>query len=152
MIKILRTNSEHQHFKDLVVLLDAYLKEIDGEEHAFYKQYNTIDTLNNTVVAYLNNNPIGCGAFKEFNKNSVEIKRMFTLPEARSQGVASKILIALENWANEKGYTSCVLETGLRQVEAVNFYKKNNYKIIPNYGQYKNMTNSICLKKTMQTK
>lgn len=147
MIKILKTNSEHQHFKDLVVLLDAYLKKIDGDEHEFYNQYNTIDTLKHTVVAYLNDKPVGCGAFKEFNKDSVEIKRMYTLPEARSQGVASNILNALEIWANQEGYTNCVLETGLRQIEAVNFYKKNNYTIIPNYGQYKNMTNSVCFKK-----
>jgi GNAT superfamily N-acetyltransferase len=56
-------------------------------------------------------------------------------------------LVALENWARELGYRKCVLETGIRQIEAVKFYKKRTYKVIPNYGQYSGMKNSICLEK-----
>ena len=127
MIKIVKTNSENSHFIGLVNQLDVYLKVIDGDEHDFYSQFNAIDSLKHTVVAYLNDTPISCGAFKEFNKNSVEIKRMFTHPDARGEGIASKVLQALEHWAKELGYTTCVLETGIRQEEAVQFYKKSNY-------------------------
>ncbi|ULC58707.1 GNAT family N-acetyltransferase [Flaviramulus sp. BrNp1-15] len=149
MIKIVRTNSDNTDFVNLVKQLDTYLKIVDGDDHDFYNQYNSIDVLKHTVVAYLNNKPVGCGAFKKFDKNSVEIKRMFTLPETRSIGVASNILKELEIWAKENGYNSCVLETGKRQIEAVNFYKKNNYKIIPNFGQYANVDNSLCFKKQL---
>ena len=149
MIKIVRTNSNNTDFVYLVKQLDSYLKIVDGDEHDFYNQYNNIDVLKHTVVAYLNNKPVGCGAFKKFDENSVEIKRMFTLPETRSIGVASDILKELEIWSKENGYTSCVLETGKKQIEAVNFYKKNNYKIIPNFGQYANVDNSLCFKKQL---
>lgn len=149
MLKLVRTNSENTDFVYLVKQLDAYLKVTDGDEHAFYNQFNNIDVLKHTLVAYLNNKPVGCGAFKQFNENSVEIKRMFTLHETRGQGVATKILNALENWAKELNYLTCILETGIRQVEAVNFYKKNDYKVIPNYGQYINVENSVCFEKEL---
>lgn len=149
MIRIVRTNSENIDFINLVKRLDAYLKMMDGEEHDFYNQYNHINVLRHTVVAYSNNEPVGCGAFKQFETDSVEIKRMFTLQEARNTGVASKILKELEVWAKELKYSSCILETGKRQTEAVNFYKKNNYLIIPNFGQYQNIENSLCFNKEL---
>ncbi|GGG57394.1 GNAT family N-acetyltransferase [Bizionia arctica] len=149
MLEIVRTSSENLDFVFLVKHLDNYLKVMDGEEHDFYNQFNNIDVLKNTLVIYLDKKPVGCGAFKEYNSKSVEIKRMFTLPETRQKGVASKILTALEDWAKDLNYSSSILETGIRQVEAVQFYKKKGYKIIPNYGQYKDVENSICFKKEL---
>ncbi|MFL0353818.1 GNAT family N-acetyltransferase [Xanthomarina sp. GH4-25] len=149
MFKLVRTNSKNIDFVYLVKQLNAYLKIMDGKEHDFYNQFNNIDVLKHTIVAYLDNKPIGCGAFKEYGSNSVEVKRMFTLPENRKQSVASNILTALETWAKELNYSTCILETGFRQVEAVQFYKKKGYKIIPNYGPYKNIENSICFKKEL---
>ena len=146
MIQLIRANSEHPDFINLVKQLDAYLKITDGDEHDFYNQYNNIDVLEHVVIAYSNHLPIGCGAIKTFNKDTVEIKRMFTSIESRGQGVASQILKALENWARELNYSACLLETGIRQVEAVAFYKRSNYSIIENYGPYKNVNNSLCFK------
>jgi GNAT superfamily N-acetyltransferase len=144
---IVRTNSENNDFIKLVKSLDAYLKIIDGNEHAFYHQFNNIDVLKNVVVLYDDKIAVGCGAIKKFDNTSVEVKRMFVLSEKRGQGYAQKVLQNLEIWAKELGYKNCVLETGKRQVEAVNFYKKCGYKITENYGQYKEMENSICFSK-----
>lgn len=150
MLTLVRSNSEHPDFIALVKQLDAYLKIMDGDEHDFYNQFNHIDVLKHTVIAYLNDKPLGCGAFKKFDNNSAEIKRMFTHPETRSKGVASSILKELEDWAKQNNFKSTILETGLRQVEAVNFYKKNNYKIIPNFGQYAGIENSVCFLKELR--
>jgi putative acetyltransferase len=147
MIKIIRSNSSNQHFIQLVKKLDAYLAEKDGSEHSYYDQFNKIDQLKHVVVAYESDEPVACGAIKEFDANSMEVKRMFTLPEYRGKGVATKVLNALEAWAKELGYDKCVLETGKRQPEAIQLYKKNGYKIIPNYGQYAAMENSVCFEK-----
>ena len=92
---------------------------------------------------------VGCGALKEFDEFSMEVKRMYVLPEKRGLGLAQKILQELEIWAKELGYKKCVLETGKRQIEAVQLYQKCNYKKIPNYGQYKKMENSICFEKNL---
>ncbi|WP_084203412.1 GNAT family N-acetyltransferase [Psychroserpens damuponensis] len=147
MIKIIRTNSKNKDFSSLVKDLDAYLKMTDGDEHDFYNQFNNIDVLNHVVLMYVDNKPAGCGAFKAFNNTSVEIKRMYVTPAMRGTGIASEILRALEFWAQELNFKSCVLETGIRQKAAVAFYKKSNYEIIPNYGQYIDMDNSLCFKK-----
>jgi GNAT superfamily N-acetyltransferase len=149
MITILRADSKHKDFIYLVEKLDGYLKLTDGEEHDFYNQFNNIDDLKHTVIAFNNNQPVGCGAFKAFNSKSVEVKRMFTILESRGQGIATLVLLALEGWAKELNYSSCILETGIRQLEAVQFYKKNNYKVISNYGQYQGIENSLCFKKEL---
>ena len=149
MIEIKRTDASNSDFINLVERLNDYLKIVDGEDHSFYNQYNNIDVIKHVVLAYKNNKAIGCGAFKDFDNECVEIKRMFTHPEFRGQHIASKILSALEFWAKELGYNSCILETGKRQVEAVSFYKKNNYQIISNFGPYKGISNSICFRKNL---
>lgn len=149
MIKTLRTNSSNKDFVHLVQSLNDYLKVIDGNEHDFYSQYNGLDDLKHVIVVYLNNVPAGCGAFKAYDENSVEIKRMYTNPEFRGQGIATKVLLELEKWAKEEGFKTCILETGKRQAEAVSFYKMMKYTITSNYGQYININNSLCFKKIL---
>jgi GNAT superfamily N-acetyltransferase len=148
-IQIKRTNFDNVDFINLVKELDAYLKITDRDEHDFYNQFNHIDVLKNIVVIYFNEIAVGCGAIKKFDNNTVEVKRMFVCEEKRGSGVAQEMLQELETWAKELGYQECILETGIRQLEAVRFYKKCNYKVIPNYGQYKKMENSICFKKRL---
>ena len=149
MPNLIRTTSNNKDFINLVKDLDAYLKITDGDEHEFYNQFNSVESLNNVVVLYNNDLAIGCGSFKKFDDNAVEIKRMFVDPNTREKGLGKQILNGLENWAKELGYSSCILETGKRQVEAVKFYKKCDYKSIAKYGQYKNMENSVCFKKDL---
>ena len=149
MLSIKRSNSNDKDFQSLVRQLDAYLAIIDGEEHSFYAQYNKIDMLQHVVVVYQDEIAAGCGAFKHYDDESVEVKRMFVLPEFRGKGVAAAVLNELEKWAAESGYHYTVLETGKRQIEAVKFYQKSGYTMIPNYGQYENMENSVCMKKSV---
>ena len=149
MLKIVKTNSENPDFIALVKSLDSYLKITDGDEHEFYNQFNSITLLRHVVIAYHNNIAVGCGAFKPFNDSTVELKRMFTVLDYRGQGIAGEIIKTLEFWAQEIGFTTSVLETGTKQTEAVSFYKKCEYRITPNYGQYKDMENSLCFKKIL---
>ena len=148
-MKILRTTSENQDFQNLVKQLDAYLAVMDGEEHGFYDQYNKIDSLKNCIVIFDNDEAVACGAIKAFDEKSMEVKRMFTLLERRGKGLASAILNELETWTKELGYKKTILETGKRQTEAVALYQKCGYKIIPNYGQYAGVENSVCFDKTL---
>jgi putative acetyltransferase len=79
----------------------------------------------------------------------MEVKRMYVLPGKRGRGIAFTILSQLEDWSKELGTTTLVLETGKKQREAIALYKKSGYNIIPSYGKYKNMENSICFKKEL---
>jgi len=87
---------------------------------------------------------------KEVNPATMEIKRMYTIPESRGKGLATKVLTQLETWATELSYEKCLLETGKRQPEAIELYRKNGYIIIPNYGQYAGVENSLCFEKTVK--
>lgn len=149
MIELIRTDSENADFRELVRLLDADLAIRDGADHVFYAQYNKIDRIREVVVAFEDDEAIGCGAFKEYESNVAEIKRMFVLPEKRGRGIAGRILAELETWAKELNFTETVLETGKKQPEAIRLYQKNGYEIIPNYGQYADMENSVCMKKSL---
>ena len=147
MIRLVRTDSSNNDFVELVKLLDKELQIRDGSEHSFYSQYNKIDKIKNVVVAYEDDVAVGCGAIKEYESNTMEVKRMFVKDEYRSKGIATKVLIELELWAGALGYNKCILETGLKQPEAIHLYKKNNYSVIPNYGQYVGVDNSVCMEK-----
>ncbi len=150
MIKLVKTNSDSNDFRNHVKELDSYLAVTDGEEHEFYDQFNKLDNIEHVAVLYKNNVPAACGAIKEHSPGVVEIKRMFVIPEFRNQGLASKILHILELWARELGYIKCILETGLRQVEAIGLYHRNNYKVIKNYPPYINRANSKCFEKILE--
>jgi len=123
---------------------------MDGRDHDFYDQYNKIDKIKHAVVAYSDELPVACGAIKEFNPETMEVKRMFTIASYRGKGFATQVLTELEKWALELGYSRCVLETGLRLPDAVRLYQRNGYYQIPNYGQYAEMENSICFKKKLK--
>ena len=149
MLKIIRTDSQNTDFQALVKLLDEDLAVRDGDLHGYYAQFNKIEAIKNSVVAYEHETAVGCGAFKKFDDESVEIKRMYVRPENRGRGVAAAILSELENWAKETGFKFAVLETGKKQPEAIRLYEKSGYELIPNYGQYAGMENSVCMKKPL---
>lgn len=149
MNTITRTSSDNPDFEKLVIELDAFLAILDGEDHTFYTQFNKSSALKNAVIAYENETAVGIGAYKEYDSETVEMKRMYTLPEYRGKGIASKILSDLELWAKEENYKIAVLETGFMQKEAISLYQKLGYVITENYGQYIGVENSVCMKKKM---
>ena len=142
-MKLIRTHSDNPDFQSLVVLLDHDLKIRDGDEHEFYAQFNKTDSIKNVVVAYIESEAVGCGAFKRFEGHTAEIKRMFVKPEFRGQRIAQKILYELEVWASELKFRNFILETGYKQPEAIQLYSKSGYQKIPNYGQYVGVENSL---------
>ncbi len=151
MTSLVKTDAKNEDFIALVAALDADLSERDGEEHGFYHQFNSIDQLKYVVVLYANDKPLGCGAIKTIDTETVEVKRMYVVPNARGKGIATKILKALEHWAAILGFKSCILETGKRQPEAIALYEKNGYAKIANYGQYQGVKNSICFQKNVSS-
>ncbi|WP_298223780.1 GNAT family N-acetyltransferase [Flavobacterium sp.] len=150
MITTIRTQSDNTDFQTLVKELDLDLQIRDGAEHGFYAQFNSIAMLKHVIVAYDGTLAVGCGAIKPYDESTMEVKRMFVLPEERGKGIASIVLKELELWAQELGYQKCLLETGTKQPEAIALYKKNQYQIIPNFGQYAGVENSVCFEKQLE--
>ncbi len=147
--KLYRTTSENADFRQLVNALDEELILRNGEGQKQYDQYNQIDKIKHAIVVYVDEKPVGCGCFKRFDDETVEMKRMFVLPEMRGKQLAAQMLQELETWAVEEGFTKAVLETGLRQVEAIRLYTRSGYLLTENYGQYIGMEDSICYRKIL---
>lgn len=146
-IKTIKTTSENQDFIFLVAALDKSLWERYPEENQEYWKNNILEINPNVVIIYLDNKAVACGCFKKYDKNTIEIKRMFVSLEARGMGLAKKILQELERWASELGYSLSVLETLHNQKEAIGLYQKVGYSIIENYEPYVGLKDSICMKK-----
>jgi GNAT superfamily N-acetyltransferase len=147
MISTSRTNSNDPAFQELVKDLDIELQIRDGEEHAFYAQLNKTDHIKHVILAWENNEAVGCGALRAYTDNTMEVKRMFVPLQHRRKGIASVVLSELEKWCQELGYKKCILETGKNQPEAIAMYQRNKYKIIPNFGKYAGVENSVCFEK-----
>jgi len=151
MLQLIRTDSQNPDFRALVNHLDKELALRDGAEHAFYSQFNTIDSIRYCVVAYYDGEAAGIGALRPYQDQTVEIKRMYVNPSFRRKGIAHAVLTELEKWAAELIFSSCILETGLKQPEAIGLYERAGYHRIPNYGQYLQVENSVCMEKRLNT-
>ncbi|MEQ9188647.1 MAG: GNAT family N-acetyltransferase [Cryomorphaceae bacterium] len=146
-IELKRVSNDDDDFIALVQLLDADLAFRDGTDNAFYAQFNGPEDLHHAVVLYVAGQAAACGAIKEYDRASAEVKRMFTQPQFRGKKLGAKVLKELENWASDLGYTRCILETGLRQPEAIRLYEREGYERIANYAPYEGVSNSVCFQK-----
>jgi putative acetyltransferase len=68
----------------------------------------------------------------------------------RGKGVAFGVLSELEKWAAELKYKKCILETGNKQIAAINLYQKSGYNRIENFGKYQGVGNSVCFEKLLE--
>lgn len=93
---------------------------------------------------------VACGALKKFDEITAEIKRMYVKPEYRGLGLSKKILLQLEDHAKELNYERLVLETGLKQPEAINLYRAFGYSPIKCYGRHANDPDSRCFEKLIK--
>jgi len=150
-ISVLRVSRDDAPLRELVALLDADLNSRYGIVQAQYVQFNSLATVDAAVVAYLRGQPIGCGCYRRMDESTTEIKRMCVRPENRGRGAAARLLAELENWAIEAGFTQAILETGIKNPEAIRFYTKSGYSRTENYGQYVGMENSVCMAKSLST-
>lgn len=146
-VRIVKTTSENPDFVNLIAALDKSLWKRYPELKSDYWGNNILEINPNVVILYLKEKAFGCGCFKKYDKNTIEIKRMFVSPEVRGMGLAQTILIELESWASSLGYSFSVLETLYKQKEAIALYQKTGYDIVENYEPYVGLENSICMRK-----
>ncbi|MDE6568001.1 MAG: GNAT family N-acetyltransferase [Lachnospiraceae bacterium] len=150
-MRFVYTDGRNPDFIELCHGLDCFLNELVGGEknRAEYIPYNQLDDIHDVFVAYDSNIPVGCASFKKYDNESAEIKRVFIKQEYRGKGISIQLMELLEKIAREQGYHYLILESGEPLVAAMALYRKIGYKVIPNYGQYKDMPDSICMKKKL---
>jgi GNAT superfamily N-acetyltransferase len=149
IIKVVKTTSENPDFISLIKTFDVFLWERYPELKNDYWGNNLIEFNPNVIIIYLGEIAVGCGCFKKYNANTVELKRMFVSPEARGLGLAQRVIKELENEAIKQGFKAMILETLYRQIEAINLYQKVGFEIVENYEPYIGLTNSVCMCKSI---
>lgn len=127
-VQIVRADSSNLEFQALVTLLDTDLAIRDGDDHAFYAQFNKTDKLKHVVLIYHQQQAIACGALREWNSEIMEIKRMFVLPAFRRKGYAQLVVKNLMVWAKELGKKKCILETGKISPKPFSSIKKWDFR------------------------
>jgi len=150
-MEFIYTDGCNQDFIKLCRLLDDYLNKIVGgeENRKQYIPYNKLEDIHDVILAYDNSTPVGCASFKFYDNNTAEIKRVFVKKEYRGKGISKELMNLLEKRAIDKGFNTFLLETGAPLVEAMGLYNQLGYLVIENYGQYKNLKESICMQKRL---
>ncbi len=146
------TDGSNQDFIKLCHELDEFLNRLVGgeENRSEYIAYNQLEDIHDVIVAYDGMVPVGCASFKHYSDEQAEVKRVFVREVYRGSGIAEKLMEMLEAAAEKKGYHCLILESGEPLVAAMMLYRKLGFQIIPNYGQYKDMPDSVCMGKAIK--
>jgi len=91
---------------------------------------------------------VACGALVVHPTHG-ELKRMFTKPAFRGNGLAGGLLAILEKEARQRRCLHLMLETGYLQREAISFYECNGYRRRGSFGEYEDDPNSFFLEKML---
>ena len=150
MLKLVRTDSTNPDFQGLIQKLDAELHARYGLQQEDYDRLNALDRAK-ALIGYINEMPVACGCFKLHAGQTAELKRMFVDRDHRQKGYSTLVLKNLEAWCTALGINTMILETGVRQPEAIGLYRKCGYTIIANFGPYADNDNSVCMRKTLDS-
>ena len=150
------TDGCNRDFVELCHELDDFLNKAAGgeENRAEYIPYNKLADIHDVVVAYVESGdgaaiPAGCASFKKYDEKCAELKRVFVREEFRGRGISKKLLNTIEDSAKKKGFEYLILETGEVLTNAMALYRKTGFEVFPNYGPYKCMADSVCMKKKL---
>lgn len=146
-----RTDGKNVDFIENCRLLDQVLEQRVGKElqQNQYHVHNQLDKIHEAIVVYQNGCPIGGGAFRSIDSETAELKRIFVQPDWQGQGVGKELVSRLIAWASELGYKKLILESAKPLSEAHALYRKLGFEMIPNYGPYVAMEESLCMAKEL---
>jgi GNAT superfamily N-acetyltransferase len=138
--------------QQLILSLNAELEGRYPEEGANFFSLDVEEVAEGRggfFVAYIADEPVGCGAVRCIEPGVAEIKRMYVAPSVRGRRVGRQILDTLEAEARRLGVTQLVLETGPRQPEAIALYSHAGFTEIPLFGEYIGSKFSVCMAKDL---
>jgi GNAT superfamily N-acetyltransferase len=128
---------DHPVAHDLVEQVqEEYVQRYGGRDAAVVDAAEFLPPLGIFLVAEIDGEPAGCGAWRVVSAGVAEIKRVYVVPRFRRRGLAQAIVAALENGAAGAGHRSVVLNTGREQPEALALYADLGYSPVEGYGIY----------------
>ncbi|MDR0978995.1 MAG: GNAT family N-acetyltransferase [Lachnospiraceae bacterium] len=148
-LKIIETNADNKDFITLCDKLYVDLNELINLEIPKKPYSLESSAIEHVFIVYLKNVPIACASYREYNSDTVELKRVFLDPSHRNKGICQLLLSYMEKEIVSRGYKQIILETRKGLDTALIIYNKLNYKIISNFKPYENSTDSICMCKIL---
>ncbi len=145
------TNEKDERFIELVKELDNEYFQIHGDIVRKYDEYNDLDDPHIVILALNWGKPIACASFRLFDKDTIEIKRVYVKRRYRRKGIAYKLVKQLEKLAIEENFRYSVIETGKDNTAAISLYKKMGYETIDNFGFFEGDDLCICMKKEFKS-
>jgi GNAT superfamily N-acetyltransferase len=143
---------DHREAEALVGALLDELRDRYGEEDPDHPAVHELagPAGGTFLLARVEGRPVGCGGLRRHDDGVAELKHMYVVPDQRGRGVGLVLLGALEAQAARLGYHVIVLETGVRQPEALALYEGHGYERIPNFAPYVDAPLSVCLRKDLR--
>jgi GNAT superfamily N-acetyltransferase len=151
-VRILAVPYDDQRVQRLVdVVQQEYVERYGGPDESAVDVGEVAPPRGRFFVALRDGQPVGMGGWRLRSdvrdlgaRRAAEIKRMYVAPAERRGGLARLILRTLEDSAREAGCDVLVLETGLRQPEAIALYESAGYVRVADFGHYKDAPLSRC--------
>ena len=148
MVVVQKAPADSPEAAELMRELSAFLKELTGRSGELSFSAADMEQPGAAfAIAYVDGKPAGCGAIRELEGDTAELKRMYAREKGR--GVGKRLLEFLEGEAARLGYQRIVLETGTVNEKAVRFYLSNGYAVCENFGKYVGCDDSVCFDKTL---
>ncbi|WP_240479785.1 GNAT family N-acetyltransferase [Paenibacillus wynnii] len=154
-VNFIVVQSDHPDLRALIEHLDLDLKQRYPHENIYGVDFEDPKVREMIfVVGYLNEKPVGCGGLRPLDDlqlmtPAMELKRFYVDPNSRKMGIATNMLLFLEEKAVVSGYREIRLETGIKQPEAIALYVKHGYQPIDLYGPYVGDPDSLCYGKVL---
>ena len=148
MISINTVEHNNSDFNQLCNMLEKEHVEVIKEQRSPNGNcLNNLDKFKTIFIAYEDSKPVGCIAMKDKTNDTIEIGRLYVLPEYRKNGIASLLFNKVFDKAKELNAKKVVLDTYKRFEDATRLYEKLGFKEIDNY--INNSPYSICMEKEL---
>ena len=145
------TDGKNEDFKKFYLLTEEYYSKIVGgkKNRLGFVPYNLSEDIDDVIIAYDGGKAVACAGLKEYSRSDAEIKRVWVQPEYRGKGIATKLMVAVEEKARCMGFERAVLQTREIMTDAVALYEKLGYSRIENYPPYDKLDGAVCFAKRL---
>lgn len=122
---------------------DDYMMDFLDDDKDCYTRYSPAENIEKVWVAYEENMPIGCVAYRTKTDDTGEVKRLFIRGSHRGKGISKVLFAEVKNYAKNKGCTKLFLDTRITLEPAVSLYRSLGFEIIFQQGLYIQMEMNI---------
>ena len=145
------TNGNDPAFQRFYAVTEAYYSRIVGgeEKRRAFVLCNASWEIPDAVIAYCEDQAVGCAGLKRYSNTDAEIKRLWVEPAFRRGRIATALMDRVEEKAKRMGFDRVILQTRPIMPDAVALYVKRGYRQIPNYPPYDRLAGAVCFAKAL---